>query len=315
MSLATLLSRSDDPDGAVTRRFACCDTSFTIRVAGWRRARAAARAEDTAGVLERRLDAFDAESAVAQLNRKGVVADQHVAAVVRRGLEYRERTDGAFDIVHGRLEHDLKAYLRGERQRPPVPSGRGGAAPSAGPVPADETAVRVSGSTVRADVPLDLNGLAKGYLVDRAHDALAGIGRRGFVDGGGDVTSPTGPVGIESPYGDDAPLTVLQTGWNVATSGGYRRRRDGVDHLYDPRTGRIGGRHDLVTVVAERDCTEADALATTLSTLPLDDALAMANGWDGAEALVVHGGVFHETDGWGAHVHGRDDDRGRRVRE
>lgn len=299
MTLAGLLSRSPGAGATGTRRFDCCDTRFALHVEGWRSDRAPVRAEETARGLERRLNAFDADSAVARLNRDGAVTDEHVAAVVRRGLEYRDRTGGAFDVVRGRLEHDLKAYLRGERDAPPEPSGRGG------PGSPGDPAVRVSGSTVTADVPLDLNGLAKGYIVDRTYEALVGVGRRGFVDGGGDVARPTGPVGVESPYGDEAPLAVLETGWNVATSGGYRRRRGDVDHLYDPETGRIGGRHDLVTVVAERDCTEADALATTLSTLPVGDALSLADRWDGAEALVVHGGVFHETAGWEDHVRGR----------
>lgn len=302
MTPAGLPSLFDDRGASVTRRFGCCDTVFAIHVRGWRSERAAARAEETARSLERRLDAFAEDSAVARLNTEGVVTDEHVAAVVGRGLEYRERTDGAFDVVRGRLEHNLKAYLRGERDRPPEAGGPGG---SEHPDGTPDPGVDVSGSTVTAGYPLDLNGLAKGYVVDRAHDSLAGLGRDGFVDGGGDIAGPTGPVGVESPYGDDTPLAVLETDWNVATSGGYRRRRAGVDHLYDPATGRIGGRHDLVTTVAERDTTEADALATTLSTLPLADALSLANDWDGVEALVVHGGVFYETDGWGAHVYGR----------
>ena len=47
---------------------------------------------------------------------------------------------------------------------------------------------------------------------------------------------------------------------------------------------------------------EADALATTLAALPLDDALSLAESWANAEALVVHGGVFHTTEGFETHV-------------
>ena len=57
-----------------------------------------------------------------------------------------------------------------------------------------------------------------------------------------------------------------------------------------------------VTVVARRDCMEADALATTLAARPLDDALALAEAWDGAAAFVLHDGVFPATEGFEIHV-------------
>lgn len=270
------------------QRFECCDTRFAIHVGGWRSESVAKRAEEIARDLERQLNAFDEDSAVARLNREGAVTNRHVARLVHRGLEYRDRTERAFDIVNGQFEHELKAYLRGDRTTPPKTDQSG--------------EIQISNSTVTSEVQLDLNGLAKGYIVDRVFDTLSGIGRRGFVDGGGDIAQPIGGVGIESPYGDSKPLKTLDTDWNVATSAGYNQRRDGIDHIYDPRTNRAGSRHDLVTVVAERDCTEADALATAVAATPLDDVLALVNDWEGAEALVVHEGVFHQTKGFTDHV-------------
>jgi len=285
--------------GSATDSFRCCDTDFSVRARGPRAGRAATDARRTAESLEARLNAFADDSAVARLNREGSVTDGHVAAVVSRGLEYRDRTDGVFDVGQGGAEHDLKAYIRGVTDDASVAFAE---APTSG----DSAGVTVEGETVRTDRPLDLNGLAKGYIVDRATEALTGLGRTGFVDGGGDVALPTGPVGVESPYGDDAdadPLAVLDTDWNVATSAGYRRRRGDVDHVYNPVTERVGTPHDLVTVVARRDCMEADALATTLAALPVGEAVEFAESWDGAEALVVHQGVFRRTTGFSNHVH------------
>lgn len=267
--------------------FRCCDTAFVVSVAGVGAARAADRAEQTARQLEAQLDAFDPDSAVSRLNRTGRVENPHVAAAVDRGLEYRDRTNGAFDVRRGEFEHAIKAYLRGAADGVEATPGGG--------------AVAVDGDAVTATAPVDLNGLAKGYVVDRAAEALAGVGRAGFVDGGGDIAHPTGPVAIESPYGDAGPVAVLDTEWDVATSGGYRRRRGEVDHVYDPRDGRVGAVADLVTVVARRDCTEADALATTLAALPTEAALDLAAGWDGLEALLLADGVFHRTEGFRDH--------------
>ncbi|WP_049937973.1 FAD:protein FMN transferase [Haloplanus natans] len=274
--------------GDTRHEFECCDTTFRVHVTGARADAAATAARETAESLEAQLDAFDAASAVSQLDHDGEVANEHVARIVRRGLEYNDRTDGAFDIHQGRVERNLKTFLRGECDTPPTEF--------------DTGTVRTSGSHVTTDVELDLNGLAKGYIVDRASEALAGLGRRGFVSGGGDMSPPTGPVAVESPYGDDTPLKILDTDWYVATSGRYRRSRDGTDHIYDSTTESIGARHESVTVVARRDCMEADALATTLAALSLEDTKALAAEWEGLEALVVHDGVFHTTEGFDTHV-------------
>nr|WP_230455271.1 FAD:protein FMN transferase [Halorubrum sp. BV1] len=270
------------------REFECCDTTFRIQATGIRAETATTAARETAESLEGHLNAFDEASAVSQLNRDGEVADDHIARIVRRGLEYNDRTDGVFDIRQGRVEHDLKTFLCGDRDTPPREFATG--------------TVRISGSHVTTNVEVDLNGLAKGYIVDQASEALGGGGRRGFVSGGGDMSPPTGPVAIESPYGSDTPLKILDTDWYVATSGGYRRSRNGTDHVYDPTTESLGSRHESVTVVARRDCMEADAVATTLAALPLAEAREVASEWEGLEALIIHDGVFHTTDGFETHV-------------
>lgn len=274
--------------GNAHREFNCCDTTFVVEATGLRVDTAVSAARETADSLEGQLNAFETTSAVSQLNREGTVTDTHVARVVRRGLEYFDRTDGVFDIQQGRVEHDLKAYLRGDSDSLPETF--------------DTGTVQLDGDQVTTDVALDLNGLAKGYIVDRIAEALASPGRRGFVSGGGDMSPPSGPVAIESPYGDDTPLKILETDWHIATSGEYRRERNGTDHVYNPQAESLGSRHESVTVVARRDCMEADALATTLAALPLAEAQTLADDWDGVEALVIHDGVFHPTNGFDAHV-------------
>lgn len=274
--------------GATRQEFRCCDTDFVVQTAGVRTRTVADAARETVETLESRLNAFDDGSAVSQLNRTGSVTDVHVARLVQRGLEYYERTDGVFDIHQGRIEHELKSFIRGDTDHQPETF--------------DTGTVRVDDDRVETETRLDLNGLAKGYIVDRAAATLAGLGREGFVSGGGDLSPPTGPIAIDSPYGDETPLKVLDTEWNVATSGTYRRTRDGLDHIYDPRAERLGARHESVTVLARRDCMEADALATTLAALPLEKARALSENWDGLEALLVHDGVFHTTGGFESHV-------------
>jgi len=122
---------------------------------------------------------------------------------------------------------------------------------------------------------------------------------------GGDTSSASGSTGLGSMAFAGGTISVdgtLATDWNIATTGGYRRERDGIDHIYDPTAERVGSRHESVTVLAARDCMEADAVATTLAALPLAAAKQLAADWDGVEALIVHSGVFHTTDGFDEHV-------------
>lgn len=277
--------------GQAQTQFKCCDTDFEIEAMGVRAATAVKTARSVATDIESRLNAFDADSAVTTLKETGVVEDPHVAAVVERGLEYTSRTDGRFDIRYGAAEDALKSYIAGETDTVDAR------------FEADtEAAITISGDRVESAVHLDLNGIAKGYIVDRTTDAVVGLGRTGTVNGGGDMTASLGPVAIESPYGDETPVSVLDTDWAVATSGSYRRARGETTHLYDPQSGAADTASESVTVLAERDCMEADALATTLATTHPDDAIALANEWDGLEALIIHQGVFRRTDQFTDHV-------------
>lgn len=290
--------------GTASRRFRACDTDVVIKVTGIRAEQAARAAKQRIKTLEGQLDRFNEASAAAELNETGQIHNEHIATIVQRGREYLDRTDGVFDIRHGECKDALNRYLRGDDNA--VHFG-GDTSSASGSTGSGSTAfaggtISVDGERVETDTALDLNGLAKGYIVDQAAKCLDGVGRRGFVSGGGDMSPPTGAVGIESPYGDDKHLKTLATDWNIATTGGYRRERDGIDHIYDPTAERVGSRHESVTVLAARDCMEADAVATTLAALPLAAAKQLAADWDGVEALIVHSGVFHTTDGFDEHV-------------
>lgn len=132
---------------------------------------------------------------------------------------------------------------------------------------------------------VDLGGIAKGFAVDAAADALRAHGvADALVNVGGDLVAlgndPSGDpwlVGVQSP--DDPSglaATLSLSDEAVATSGDYVRyfeyhgRR--YHHLLDPRTGapRTTPMRSL-TVRAER-CIDADAAATALFGAPADVA-------------------------------------------
>ncbi|MFC4639469.1 FAD:protein FMN transferase [Deinococcus hohokamensis] len=161
--------------------------------------------------------------------------------------------------------------------------------------------------TVHAQVPLGLNALAKGYVVDRMAERafeLPGV-QAVLVNAGGDLRTLGGRglnVAVADPFTarDDAPpLTRVRVrDGALATSGGaHRGWRVGerwLPHLLDPRTGQPVTAVRGVTVLAPLAVT-ADALATALSVLDVPSGLALADRTRGAAALIVTEGGFQHT--------------------
>jgi thiamine biosynthesis lipoprotein len=135
------------------------------------------------------------------------------------------------------------------------------------------------------DAAIDLGGIAKGYAVDRAADALRHRGiARGIVNVGGDLyaigRSEDGDpwrVGIRSaadPGTLTGTLDVADAA--VATSGDYERffeyRGHRYHHLLDPETAapRVAAAHSVTIRAAS--CLAADAAATAVFGLGRADA-------------------------------------------
>ncbi len=130
-------------------------------------------------------------------------------------------------------------------------------------------------------VELDLGGIAKGYAIDRAVEAMRKAGvEGGLVNVGGDIRcfgrrgdGKKWRVGVRDPFNPDGDrmFTILEIdGGAVCTSGNYFRYAeiDGrrYSHIVDPRTGAPVDAAASVTVVAPT-ATVADAWATALSVL------------------------------------------------
>lgn len=142
----------------------------------------------------------------------------------------------------------------------------------------------------RAEMQVDLSGIAKGYGVDRVAQVLERRGLSNYmVEIGGEIRTAghnlagePWRIGIELPTPDARTIdSVVALGTrSLATSGDYRNyfEQDGVrySHLLDPRNGRpITHRLASVTVLAET-CAEADALATAFMVLGTEAGFGLA---------------------------------------
>lgn len=158
---------------------------------------------------------------------------------------------------------------------------------------------------------LTLDGIAKGYVVDRT---VAHLKASGFdtvmVEAGGDLaTTGMKPgrahwrVGVQDPRSKGLLMNIDLDGRAVATSGDYVNRFASDfsrHHLIDPTTCRPALASSSATVIAP-DCISADALSTTAFVLGPRDGIDLLETLPGVEGLIIdRGGRTARTFGFPA---------------
>lgn len=227
--------------------------------------------------------------------------------VLRHAIRFSELSEGTFDVTVGPLV-DLWRTA-GEANEPPTEEALAEARRKVGfrKLILDEKAqtVRFAEKGMR----IDLGGIAKGYAVDKAVEAMQNRGALGgMVDLGGNIRcfgrAPRGQrkwrIGIQDP--DVAPddfdgmkyLLVLELeDVSVATSGDYRRftvvQGQKHSHVLDTRSGQGAARLVSDTIIAP-DGTTADALSTAVNVLGAEAGLALIDRLPSVEAIVIPGG-------------------------
>ncbi|MBI2962157.1 MAG: FAD:protein FMN transferase [Deltaproteobacteria bacterium] len=238
--------------------------------------------------VDRLMSRFSETSEVGCANRLAAVRPAAVsvatAGVIREALGWAAATAGAFDPCIGRATRIWDVA----RRHVPPPQALVRPLAGRGLYRALDLATWRGEPVVGfadADVELDLGGIAKGYGVDRAAEALRRQGvHQAIVNVGGDLYAlgeagdgEPWRVGIRDPH-DPAALAgeIEVRDAAVATSGDYvqyfehRGRR--YHHLLDPGTGapRLTAVRSL-TIQADT-CLVADAAATALYGMPRAEA-------------------------------------------
>ena len=157
---------------------------------------------------------------------------------------------------------------------------------------------RLSGNRIiKSDsrLQIDLNSIAKGYVVDMIADWLDEQGVKNYiVEVGGEIRAKgvnarhiAWRVGVDSPFdnnqtpGEHQQHVVQISGAALATSGNYRRfyyneSGERISHTLNPQTGHSQTTSLLsATVIAPR-CATADALATAFMASGEEEAIALA---------------------------------------
>jgi thiamine biosynthesis lipoprotein len=237
------------------------------------------------------------ESQLSLLNREGCLerAAPPLLDLLAQARQISELSGGAFDVTVQPLV-DLYRRYRAQGATPPAAEIR------ATLERVDYRRVLVEGLRVtlaRPGTAVTLDGIAKGYILDRGIETLRAYGYADvLVEAGGDLHATRQgasfepwPIGVQSPFTARPGLLArlhIHDG-AVATSGdgpqpypaGLRQR-----HVLDPRTGDPGSQLAGVTVAAPTAML-ADALVTAVMVLGPTAGRALVDRFPGCTAYLV----------------------------
>ena len=258
--------------------------------------------------LSKLLSRHDNGSPVSQLNHTGVLHDapRELCEVITASIQLWQQSGGAFDVtIKPLLDYYEQSF---EKNQEPVADR---ITELLGVVGGQH--LQLTGKTLklaRPDMAITLDGIAKGYIVDRASDVLIknGISDH-LVNAGGDIRAMGAPsekakwkIAIQDPEKKQSyPEIVEITNGAIATSGNYEIYYDQerlFHHIIDPKTGRSPQESVSVTV-RTNSAMRADGLATGVFVLGPQDGVKMVESHPATWCYVLDAsGKPAHSSGW-----------------
>lgn len=289
-------------------------TSMDVTVIGASEAQAVRAIERTVAEVERLealLSNYRADSEVAELNRQRELArpSGELRALLDHCRRWTRQSQNRFSCKLGRL---FDAWREAERTQ--VAPDRVKLRRLARDIAATELAAGQDAATplrLPERVDVDLGGIAKGFIIDRALDATRKALPEAVaikVDIGGDAYywgRPPGSDGWLVGIGAEGHAGVLVLAdAAVAASGhaerGYRIGRRHYSHILAARDGWPLANAPTAFVTAAQ-AGDADAIATALVNMPPQEAIAWVADMPDVEALLIlDNGTHVVSPGWRA---------------
>ena len=245
----------------------------------------------------RLFDRYKSSSPIGMLNKEGYVSDlpPEVVKVISRSLYFYKRSVGAFDITVKPIVDLYKEHFTAHK----IPPANADIARVINLV--DASAIQVTGNTLRftkEGMGITLDGIAKGYIVDRGMEVIKRHGiEHGLINAGGDLRTIGGKnrktpwkVAIQDPDKEGPYLdTISMVTGAIATSGSYEVYFDQeklYHHIVNPKNGCSPHTSTSVTVLAG-NAMDADALATTVFVLGPEAGRKFVERMSGTECLIL----------------------------
>jgi thiamine biosynthesis lipoprotein len=250
--------------------------------------------------LDNRLSTYKNDSEISRLNREYALNASNITRkILERSLEMNHISDGAFDVTIGSLTHG--AYRFGYDDA---------FLPSKELLQKSEKLVgsyriRIAGNDVKIlpGTIIDLGGIGKGYAVDLAIDELQKNGvSKAIVAASGDIGClGECKVEIQDPFHPNTYIATIKSTlprFAVSTSGNYERyiKNKSNNHLLDPKTGQPEQKYASVTLIDKGDNTRIDALATAVSVMKENKAIAMLKKLNIGYVLIQNNGTIIKSD-------------------
>jgi len=244
-------------------------------------------------VLNKSLSTYVPDSDISKINRGDslLVVDEHFENVYAMASEVWKKTNGYFDPTVGAL---VNAYGFGpdtdytpisESQRDEILTYTGW----------NKTRITSKKTVLKTHPQLyfDFNALAKGYVVDQLAYYLQQLGSENhLVEIGGELVaqgkSPRSQkwwtIAIENPNREEEKTLIKTLALQdkaIATSGNYRKFKieeatgKRLVHSINPKTGNPFPTEVLSASVIAPTCMQADAYATALMVMPLEESKAL----------------------------------------
>jgi len=261
--------------------------------------------------IDKLMSPYKKTSELARINSKAsqhpVRISQELFNLIQRSIQLSELSTGAFDITFASIGYQYD-YRRGD-----TPSDKTIASLldriNYKNIQLDDKVLSIQFS--KADVKIDLGGIAKGYAVDNGIRILQKCGiKQALISAGGDsriIGDHRGRpwmTGVRDPRAEDKKESILVIPLSdtaVSTSGDYERYfiKDGIryHHIISPKTGKSAKGAQSVTVLGP-DTVTTDGLSTTLFVLGVKQGLALAEKLDGIDAVIIDAnGKIHYSSG------------------
>lgn len=238
---------------------------------------------------------------VYRINHAGgepVECDPRTVDVIEMGIKYGDLSEGKFDITIGKVT-DLWDF---HTENPRIPSEDETQSALAS---VDYKQIRIEDSTVTMENPdgeINLGGIGKGYIADRAGEYLEEQGvTSAIVNFGGNIVAigdrdgDDFRIGIEKPFSDRSEIVGVVTvkDATVVTSGIYERcfEQDGrlYHHILDVNTGYPADTDVAsVTLIAESGMSgDCDAMSTICLMLGVSAGTEFIENTEGVEAVFI----------------------------
>ena len=273
--LGIILTACSPVDKSHSAQIFALDTVIDISAYGSECEQAVADAKAEIHRLEKLLSVTDESSDISAINtagNQGATADEETCALIKSALKYSEQTDGAFDItIYNTLK--LWGFTTGEYRVPEESEIKSTLTTTGSTNVGTENNNLV---TLKNSAQIDLGGIAKGYIADKAAQAMEKYDiSYGIISLGGNVRTvgakPEGEdftVGIRHPENNSYFAILNVSDVSVITSGGYQRNfTEGgktYHHIIDPETGYPSNSDAVSVTIVGKDGAMCDAFSTAV---------------------------------------------------